>query len=200
MAQTLVQHLNAAAHFLRLATHLTIPIHGAGSSASPGLLPWLADIIHSHQQWQQPLPKRLPYTYTMFRSLHQLLTTMRTSDSSTWLDKTAAVFDWSCLDIFTGSRSGECAQTVAKRNELACVPNSWAAPPQWRNTPIAFLVDDFSFYDQHLSRVPTSLLLDQATQDPVCVHVCFRYKDMVSFALLMPHGPSSAVQPLSTCL
>jgi len=184
MAKTLVQHLNTAAHFLRLATHLIIPIHGAGYSASPRLLPWLGDIIHSQQQWQQPLPKRLPYTYAMFRALHELLCTWLQSDSSIWLDKTAAVFDWSCLRIFTGSRSGEYAQTVAKRNEFARVPNSWAAPPQWRNTPIAFIAADFSFYDQHLRLVSISLLLDLSTPDPLYVHVRFRFdKSSTNFTI-----------------
>ena len=105
--------------------------------------------------------------------LHELLSTLLKLDSSIWLDKTAAVFDWSCLGIFIGSRSGDYAQTVAKCNKFARVPNSWAAPPQWHNTPIAFIAADFSFYDQHLRLVRISLLLDLSTPEPPYVHVRF---------------------------
>jgi len=105
-------------------------------------------------------------------------------DSSIWLGKTAAVFDWSCLGIFTGSRSGEYAQTVAKHNKFACVPNSWAALPQWHNTPIAFLAADFSFYDKHLRLVHISLLLDLSTLDPLNVHARFRFdKSSTNFTI-----------------
>jgi len=118
MAKRLVQHLTASAQFLRLATQLLVAIYANPQSASPRLLPWLGDIIHARQQRQQPLPKRLPYTYRMFQALHTFIQSLMASNCSAWLDRDAAVFDWSCLGIFTGSRSGECAQTVTKRGQL----------------------------------------------------------------------------------
>ena len=145
MAKTLVQHLTASAQFLRLATHLPVAIYANPQSSSPCLLPWLGDIIHTRQQWQQPLPKRLPHTCCMFRALHKLIQSLLASDCSTWLGCDATVFDWSCLGIFTGSCSREYAQTVAKRGQFACVPKSWAAPTEWQNTPLAFITTDFTF-------------------------------------------------------
>ena len=85
-------------------------------------------------------------------------------DCSAWLDRDAAVFDWSCLGIFTGSRSGEYAQTVAKRGQFACIPNSWAAATEWKGTPLAFIATDFTFYDAHMRLVKLSILLDATAQ------------------------------------
>ena len=184
MAKTLVQHLTASAQYLRLATHLPVAIYANPQSAKPRLLPWLGDIIHTRQQWQQPLPKRLPYTYRMFRALQKFILSALDTDCSLWLDRDNAVFDWSCLGIFTGSRSGEYAQTVAKRGQFACVPASWAAPSEWQNTPLAFIQADFTFFDIHMRLVNISLLIDASTPDPAFIHVRFRFdKSSTNFTI-----------------
>jgi len=177
MAKTLVQHLMASAQFLRLATQLPVAIYANPQSASPRLLPWLGDIIHARQQWQQPLPKRLPCTYRMFQALNTFIQLLMASNCSAWLDRDAAVFDWSCLGIFTGSRSGEYAQTVAKRGQFACVPNSWAAPTEWKNTPLAFIVADFAFCDVHMRLVKLSILLDATAHASAFIHVRFCFDE-----------------------
>jgi len=184
MAKTLVQHLTASAQFLCLATQLPVAIYANPQSASSRLLPWLGDIVHAHQQWQQPLPKRLPYTYRMFRALNTFIQSLMASDCSGWLDRDAAVFDWCCIGIFTGSRLDECAQTVAKRGQFACVPNSWAAPTEWKNTPWAFIAADFTFYDVHMRLVKLSILLDATAHAPAFIHVRFRFdKSSTNFTI-----------------
>jgi len=174
----------ASAQFLRLTTQLPVAIYTNPQSASPRLLPWLGDIIHTRQQLQQPLPKRLPYTYRMFQALNTFIQSLMASDCSAWLDRDATVFDWSCLGIFTGSRSGEHAQTVAKRGHIACVPNSWAAPTEWKGTPLAFIAADFTFYDAHMRLVKLSILLDATAQAPAFIHVRFRFdKSSTNFTI-----------------
>jgi len=201
MAKTLVQHLTASAQFLRLATNLPIAIYANPQAASPRLLPWLGDIIHTRQQWQQPLPKRLPYTYRMFQALYTHVQTLLATDCSAWLDRDSAVFDWSCLGIFTGSRSGEYAQTVAKRGHFACVPNSWAAPSEWKNTPLAFVADDFTFYDVHMRLMKQSLLLAPKAHTPAFIHVRFRFdKSSTNFTIRKYRAGTSFLCPVRAAI
>lgn len=113
---------------------------------TPKLVPILHDTIHLRQKWQEPKEKRLPYTIQMFTVLHQQVLAAVDQDPLTFLDLQAAVFDWVRLGIFTGCRASEYAQTKARRGEFSKVPNE-AAAGRWAGTPIAFIPDDFTFYD-----------------------------------------------------
>jgi hypothetical protein len=63
------------------------------------------------------------------------------------LDKLPAIFDWARLGVFTGSRLGEYGQSKPRKGQLfATVPNS-PDVGAWANTPLAFICDDFTFYD-----------------------------------------------------
>jgi hypothetical protein len=54
--------------------------------------------------------------------------------------------NWTRLGAFTGSRVSEYAQTTARKGTFTKVPDSLDAG-DWRNTPIAFMYCDFTFYD-----------------------------------------------------
>jgi len=83
------------------------------------------------------------------------------------------VFDWICLGVFTGSRSGEYAQTTAPKGSFAKVPDSWAPPPKWCNQPLAFMLSDFTLLDEHLCVIPPH----EALQNPKrCSWIQIRYR------------------------
>ena len=71
-----------------------------------------------------------------------------TADVSSFLDKTAAVFDFCRLGIHTGSRLGEYGQGLATHDssKFAQVPK-FPDACEWAGTPLAFMASDFTFYD-----------------------------------------------------
>ena len=86
----------------------------------------------------------------------------------------AAIFDWTRLGVFTGSRLSEYGQSKPRKGELfAMVPNSQHTGP-WANLPLAFIADDFSLYDEHLVfiRQEDALLAAHCVE---YTHVRFRF-------------------------
>jgi len=112
-AKTLNNHLQAAAAHLRLATSLPVSIMSSSSSSNPRLISFFAAILRFRAKWAVPHPKCLPYTHAMFQALASLVKAQLVTSKSAHLDLLHIVFDWMRLGVFTGSRSGECAQTTA---------------------------------------------------------------------------------------
>jgi hypothetical protein len=80
----------------------------------------------------------------MFQVLHHDVVCL-SHDPSHLLDKLPAIFDWTRLGVFTGSRLGEYGQSKPHKGELfAKVPDS-ADAGVWANTPLAFIRSDFTF-------------------------------------------------------
>lgn len=109
----------------------------------------------------------------MFRTLRAQVDAAACDDPNTCLDLKAAVLDWTRLGIFSGCRCSEYAQTKAKRGEFARVPNTKAAGP-WAGTPIAFLAEDFTFYDNEMCQVAHIEALHNAHL-PFELHLRFRF-------------------------
>jgi len=95
------------------------------------------------------------------------------TSKSARLDLLHTVFDWICLGVFTGSRSGEYAQTTAPKDSFAKVPDSWAPPPKWRNQPLAFILSDFTLLDENLCVIPPHDVLKNPTR---CCWLQIRYR------------------------
>jgi hypothetical protein len=117
------------------------------------LHPYLPEIISQRKAWSVPRPKKEPFTIDMFRSLSRSLRTS-TDKIDTFLSKTSAVYDWTRLGIFTGSRVAEYAQTrLPKGVSYNIIPTTddagpWAGDASpWAGQPLAFVRDDFTFYD-----------------------------------------------------
>jgi hypothetical protein len=110
------------------------------------LHPYLREIISQRKAWSVPRPKKEPFTIDMFRSLSRSLQT-GTDEIDTFLSKASAVYDWTRLGICTGSRVAEYAQTrLAKEVSYNIIPTTDDAGP-WAGQPLAFVRDDFTFYD-----------------------------------------------------
>ena len=172
-AKTLNNHLQAAAAYLRISTSLPVSIMSSSSSSNPRLHTFFADILRSRAKWAVPLPKRLPYTHAMFQALASLVKTQLATSKSAHLELLHTVFDWIRLGVFTGSRSGEYAQTTAPKGSFAKVPDSWAPPPKWRNQPLAFTLSDFTLLDATLCVVPPHDALKNPKQ---CRWLQIRYR------------------------
>jgi hypothetical protein len=199
-AKTLNLYLQAAAAYLRSVTTLSIHLLSNPNSSTPRLHAFFADILQSRAKWAQPYPKRLPYTYAMFSALNRLVRSALSSSKASHLDLLTTVFDWVRLGIFTGSRAGEYAQTVASSGSFSRVPLSWAPPPEWRNMPVAFIASDFTFTDKALNVIP----LTQALKSPKLCHrlqLRFRYdKGPTNFSIRRFCRGQSFLCPVSAAL
>ncbi|GKZ00904.1 hypothetical protein MPSEU_001042100 [Mayamaea pseudoterrestris] len=160
MVKTLVGYLNAAHALLETFLHRRFSIDDPRGS---GLHPVLADILASRRKWQQAREKREPYTHEMFSYLFSKLKQQTSKDVRHALDIDAAVFDWTCLGAFTGSRANEYAQTTAKRGCFSKVPAN-ADAGEWAGQPLAFVAIDFTFYTKDNILLSHAALLVNSTQ------------------------------------
>jgi hypothetical protein len=137
------------------------------------LHPYLREIISQRKAWSVPRPKKEPFTIDMFRSLAEYL---RSSPDvlATFLRREYAVYDWTRLGIFTGSRVAEYAQTRLKKGiRYNVIPTSDDAGI-WAGQALAFLRDDFIFYDTNHTLIEHSQLHRQHLQGHVqSVHIRF---------------------------
>ena len=84
----------------------------------------------------------------MFEALTNDLSRHHHHDASVILRKEAAVLDWTGLGLHTGSRIGEYGQSKPRKGEpFATVPHT-ADAGEWAGTPLAFIREDFEFYDK----------------------------------------------------
>jgi hypothetical protein len=133
----------------------------------------IADVLHEATKWRKPKPKREPYTYKMFEQLHRRIEKQRGKAAAALYERDAAVFDWARLSIYTGSRSGEYAQTVGTTTKASCVPDAPVAE-EWAKEPIAFVASDFTFFSTDNCRVTLKEILENPKLAHE-LHVRFRY-------------------------
>jgi len=88
-------------------------------------------------------------------------------------DLNAAIFDWTRLGTFTGSRVSEYAQTSARKGTFSRVPDSLDAG-DWKNTPIVFMFSDSTFLTKAGCIVPHNWL-QQLRHSVRELHIRFRF-------------------------
>ena len=152
--KTLVNHLNAAHAYLQQVLRMEIPLRQP-TGKSTKLLPIFGDTIALSQKWSQPKPKREAFTWEIFLALQEMVREACQDDLTCFLDLIPTVFDWLCLGVFTGSRAGEYAQTVANRGEYSKVPTDNAAGA-WQGYAVAFVLEDFVYLDSKRRILPTN--------------------------------------------
>jgi hypothetical protein len=109
----------------------------------------------------------------MMAKLHSLVSRANAKDLRHVLSLEAAIFDWTRLGTFTGSRVSEYGQTKSTRGTFSKVPHSKAAGV-WAGSPIAFMRCDFTLLDKHL----TILSFEQMLKHPeraIHLHIRFRF-------------------------
>ena len=166
-SKTIGGYIKAAVFWLRANLKLEC------NNCTPESFGYGQSVLSQASKWQVPKPKRLPYTYAMFETHHNRVAVKAQTDSRAYLYKDAAVQDWTRLGLFTGSRPGEYAQTVGTTTKASTVPDAPAAG-EWIGAPLAFIADDFTFFDKFNCRITLTEILADPTR-PVELHVRFRF-------------------------
>ena len=174
-AQTLASYAKAAQYWctviLGLNLDLNLDQHGFAH-------PFLTEVINQRRNWAQPRQKKEPITLAMFNNAQHRLEKHGKLNSHTILGRQAAVHNFTCLGLFTGSRVGEYGQTGAKRGTFHRIPNNPDAGT-WAGLPIAFIRDDFTFWDKH-GREVQKTHLKQVSATVTDVYIRFRYDKSVN--------------------
>jgi hypothetical protein len=168
--------MTSAAEAWKALTGMTVPLFEDPKDGERAKLkPIVANILSQHRNWKPTKQKREPYTFEMFKALNDVLSEAVLTDCNVFLQERWAVFDWTRLGVFTGSRLAEYGQSKPRSGELfATVPNTMHAG-EWAGSPIAFIRDDFTFYDEHFVQLSHS----DATRDPshrVAHYVYIRFR------------------------
>ena len=178
MAATLTGYVQAAELFCQVQLQTTPAIR----DSTGGFTGFISELISQRRTWQQPKEKKEPIPLCALTLLHQRVENDQRHNKASRLDKQAAVFDWLRLGVFTGSRPGEYAQTTARRNQFLTVPYIPDAGV-WAGTPIAFIEEDFVFYDQNGHLLATSAAI-QCRARVMYVYIRWRFdKSPRNFAI-----------------
>jgi hypothetical protein len=140
------------------------------------LHPYLHELISQRSAWIQPKPRKEPYTYRMLATQARFLANLALPSMLAFLGKEYVVWDWLRLGVFTGSRLSEYAQSNLRRGQrFHVVPISEDTGING-GQPLAFIREDFTFYDGHDCVIPHAILYSRHQQKRVTmVHVRFRY-------------------------
>jgi hypothetical protein len=178
MGQTLRNYVKSATDCLSLLTGSPISIMDLAtmSQKKAHLHPYIQELISQRSAWAQPKPRKEPYTYRMLATQARFLAKSQLSLTKAFFQKEYVVWDWLRLGVFTGSRLSEYAQSNLRRGQRFQVVPSSDDTGIWAGQPLAFLRDDFTFYDSADCLVPHSTLHDRHSKKQVTmVHIRFRY-------------------------
>jgi hypothetical protein len=149
--QSLHNYVNAAAYCVTLLTEQPCIVTDPTTFQQKRvhMHPYIREQLAQRAAWSQPLKKKEPYTLDMFRALAAFLQST-TDQTAIFLTMEYAVYDWTRLGLFTGSRVSEYAQTQLKAGiRYNIIPDTPDAGI-WAGQPLAFVQADFTFYtDQH---------------------------------------------------
>jgi hypothetical protein len=137
--------------------------------------PYIREQLAQRAAWTQPKPRKAPFTLEMFQVLSQHLRAQPDGLDS-FLTKEYAVFDWTRLGLFTGSRVSEYAQTRLKATVRFNIIPQTADAGAWAGQALAFLRDDFTFYTSSHELISLPVLHKYHLQGRVTsVHIRFRF-------------------------
>jgi hypothetical protein len=145
-AKTLASYAAAAGAWLEFYFGKKAQLYLPSSlSGKHRLHPFLAETIAQCRNWQVPRKKKEPFTSPMFLVLHHDVSSLA-RDPSRLLDLLPAIYDWTRLGIFTGSRLGEYGQSKLCFGELFATVPMCPDAGEWAGTPLAFICEDFSSF------------------------------------------------------
>ena len=147
-SDTIRNYVTSAYRFLEWILGRGINISDPHSTGKVRKLhPFLRAQLEDRRRFQQPTPKKEPYTMDMFLALHRWLTAAP-KGHSLFLGKVSCVYDWPRLGIITGFRIGEYGQNdVSRDRPFNRLPFDNDVPAEFRGLPVAMIADDFSFFD-----------------------------------------------------
>ena len=141
------------------------------------LHPYLHDKIAQRTTWSSPKALKEPFTYRML-AMHasKYLSGTKTETYHTFYGLNHVVWDWLRLGVFTGSRVAEYAQSGLKRNHRFQRIPSTADAGQWAGQPLAFMRQDFQFFDGQQCCVPHLKVSEHHRKGLIkAFHIRFRF-------------------------
>jgi hypothetical protein len=137
--------------------------------------PYIREMLAQRDAWFVPRPRKEPFTLDMFQALSKFLQSKK-DPFDTFLSKESAVFDWTRLGLFTGSRVSEYAQTRLRAGtRFNTIPRTTDAGI-WAGQALAFLRADFTFYSIDHELIPLAKLAAFHRQGLiVSIHIRFRF-------------------------
>jgi hypothetical protein len=175
--QTLRRYIKSAANFFTLLNHRRGIAHDPTTlhQARPALHPYLRGQLTQRANWKKPKAKIEPFTSPMFESLYAEIQASL-DPAGMFISKLHAVFDWICLGLFTGSRLGECGQSCLRRGIHFNTIPSLIDAGEWTGRSLAFIADDFTFYNHSCHVIDHSDLPSHNARVQIRdVHLRFRY-------------------------
>jgi hypothetical protein len=139
------------------------------------LHPYIREQLAQKAAWSKPRPKKEPYTINMFRVLDDSVCS-KPDGLDAFLSLQHAVYDWTRLGLFTGSRVSKYAQTCLKaKGRFNTIPITLDACA-WAGQAITFLRADFVFYIAQHKLIPLATLYSSYSSGSVIsVHIRFRF-------------------------
>jgi hypothetical protein len=155
----------------------------------PKIMPMISESLRQRVAWKTPRPRKEPFTMAMIDALRQWLHdhSSRHNIQVTFLTSEYAVYDWTRLGCFTGSRISEYGQSSSgssAKSRFARIPNT-ADAGIWATQSIAFISEDFTFYSKDgILRDNSFCLLTTVLQHIWSLHVRFRFdKSSTNFSI-----------------
>ena len=170
--ETLSRYTAAAVYWFQAHVPSLKNLNIGDPSRLTSLHPSIRDTITTRRRWQQPKPKRLPYTNDMYITLKTRVDDAITDDNTAMFSKEAVVYDWVRLGLFTGLRGNEYLQTTGTCLEFSATPNE-PSPGDWAGKPIAFILDDFPFLRNGVILTTQQILDPKRPPDEVWIRFRF---------------------------
>jgi hypothetical protein len=175
--QTLRGYIGAAANVFTVLTWRRCLAYDPATlhQRQPAFHPLLREQLTQCANWKKPRDRIEPFTLPMFDTLYREI--QSSSDpSGTYISTLHAIFDWTRLGLFTGSRLGEYGQSRRKKGtRFNTVPQSIDAG-EWAGKPLAFIAEDFTFFTSDLIVIPHDRVSSYHARHAVsAVQIRFRY-------------------------
>ena len=149
MGQTLRNYVKSATDCFSLLTGSPMTIYDIAtlSEKKAHLHPYIQELISQRSTWAQPKPRKEPYTYRMLATQARFLAGSALPLAKSFLQTEYVVWDWLRLGVFTGSRLSEYAQSNLRKGQRFQVVPSSDDTGVWAGQPLAFIREDFTFFD-----------------------------------------------------
>jgi hypothetical protein len=139
------------------------------------LHPYIREQLAQRAAWSQPRPKKEPYTIDMFKALESFVKS-QSDGMDAFLAVEYAVYDWTRLGLFTGSRIAEYAQTRLKATDRYNAIPTTSDAGVWAGQALAFIRADFTFYTEQHELIELAYLHRAYLKGKVvAVHIRFRF-------------------------
>jgi hypothetical protein len=185
--QSLRNYITAAALCMSLLTGTTPQYYDPTTLSHKRIFlhPYLHEKINQRSIWSKPEQLKEPFTYRMLQVHATMLSATASGHQTSFTGLEYVVWDWLRLGVFTGSRLAEYAQSNLRASQrFQTIPNTLDSG-KWAGMALAFLAEDFTFFDFQHCCVPHADIVHEYKQKRIqMVHIRFRFdKSKTNFSI-----------------